>query len=101
MNALPQPSHSHAPPQAGGWSSLQVAAARLLPGNPLPQFAWLSRGTNGADQLWWAEFTAASPGAPPVASATHFKSLSGMDSETEVVEFADCRRLCWRRSDGH
>ena len=76
------------PSEAGGWTSIDVAAARLLPENPLPQFAWLSRGSNGLNQIWWAEFTVASPGAPPVASAIYFKTMSGMDSETELVEFS-------------
>lgn len=76
------------PAGAGSWNSIDVSAAQLLSKNPLPQFAWLSRGSNGLDQIWWAEFTVASPGAPPVASATYFKTLGGMDSETEVVEFS-------------
>lgn len=79
------------PSDAGSWTSIDVAAARLLSKNPLPQFAWLSRGSNGSAQIWWAEFTIASPGAPPVAAATYFKTLSGMDSETEVVEFTPPR----------
>lgn len=100
LNALPQPKMTLLsaagaaigdfvlPPGAGGWTSIDVATARLLPENPLPQFAWLSRASNGLNQIWWAEFTVASPGTPPAVAATYFRTLSGMDSETEVVEFS-------------
>lgn len=89
LNAAGEPIKTYAlPAGAGNWHSIDVAAVQLLPGNPLPQYACLSRGSKGAAQIWWAEFTVASPGAPPVASASYFKALSGMDSETEVVEFS-------------
>lgn len=100
LNALPQPNATllnaagvpiadyPMPSATSSWNSIDVAAARLMPANPLPQFAWLSRGTNGVEQVWWAEFTVASPGAPPAVAATYFRTLSGMDSETEVVEFS-------------
>jgi hypothetical protein len=100
LNALPQPNSTMLnaagasiqayalPSLAGSWTSVDVAAARLLSFNPLPQFAWLSRGTNGVEQLWWTEFMAASPGAPPIATTNHTRSLDAFVVQFDRPQFS-------------
>ena len=103
LHALPQPAvalldHAGAllttyslPPGAASWSSLDVAAARLLPG-ALPQFAWLTRDTDNDEHLWWAEFTTASPGSPPVMNTNRLLRLGALSLGPDPVEFP-CPRL--------
>lgn len=103
LNALPQPNvrllsgagltveEYPLPQQAAGWSSVDVAVARLLPENSLPQFAWLSRGATGSDQIWWTDFIVASPGAPPIVASNHLASINGLNAGSEAAEFSPPR----------
>lgn len=70
--------------ETGGWTSMDVAVAQLLPENPSLQFAWLARSSNvsRSGKIMLNDFHFQIQIGKVVVSETQLANLSAMDVDT-------------------